>query len=328
MSEEEDEGLTYAETGVDIEASETATAALLSAVGATDDASYAGILNLGELEVGLTTDGVGTKLLVAEAIDRYDTIGIDCMAMNVNDLVAEGLQPVGFVDYLALEEPDDTLTEAIGVGLAEGARQANVALMGGETAILPEVIHGVDLAGAALGIATPGERPPGVAESGDILVGLPSNGVHSNGLTLARHAVTSEYAYTDAFPGDPSMTVGEALLEPTRIYTEPIEVMRRFDVRACAHITGGGLRNLSRMADRRYVIDEPFAVHPIFDLIQTSGGVSDAEMYRTFNMGTGFVMAVDPTDADAVTDAIDEAAIIGTVVDGSGVEVDGLTIDD
>lgn len=326
MTNEEEEGLTYAEAGVDIEASEAATSALLAAVGEDTDESYAGILDLGELEVGLTTDGVGSKLLVAEAIEAYDTVGIDCIAMNVNDLIAEGLRPVGFVDYLALEAPDDRLTAAIGKGLAEGARRADISLMGGETAVLPEVIAGVDLAGAAMGIAKPGERPPGAAMPGDAIVGLPSDGIHSNGLTLARKAVTREHDYQDPFPQDPSQTVGEVLLEPTRIYTEPIEVMRRFDVNACAHITGGGLRNLARMGDHRYEIDDPFPVHPIFDLIQGCGEVSDAEMYRTFNMGLGFAMAVDDADADAVADAVD-GAVIGQVTDGSGVVIDGLELD-
>ncbi len=325
MSDDESEGLTYAEAGVDIEASEEATKALLSAVGETDDEGYAGILDLGELEIGLTTDGVGSKLLVAEALDRFDTIGIDCIAMNVNDLVAEGLRPVGFVDYLALEEPDEELTAAIGVGLAAGAKQADITLMGGETAILPEVIVGVDLAGAALGIAHPGERPPGVAKVGDAIVGMPSAGIHSNGLTLARKAVTSTYEYDDTFSDDPSRTVGETLLEPTRIYTEPIEVMRRFEVHACAHITGGGLRNLSRMADHRYEIDDPLPVQPVFDLIQNGGKVSDIEMYRTFNMGIGFAMAVDATDADQVAELVD-GAVIGSVIEGSGVAIEGLDI--
>ena len=326
MTTEDDEGLTYAEAGVDIEASEAATSALLSAVGEAGDESYAGVLDLGEIQLGLTTDGVGTKILVAEALDSYDTIGIDCIAMNVNDLIAAGLRPVGFVDYLALEEPDETVSADIGAGLAEGAKRANVSLMGGETAILPEVIDGVDLAGAAVGIAQPGERPSGVASAGDTLIGLPSSGIHSNGLTLARTAVTQSHAYTDELPWDTDHSIGEALLTPTRIYTEPIEAMRRFEVNACAHVTGGGLRNLTRMGEFHYEVEDPFEVPEIFDFIQDCGGISDEEMYQTFNMGIGFVMAVSPEDAKAAAEAIG-GQVIGTVKSGSGVTIRDLHLE-
>ncbi len=324
---DEDDGLTYAEAGVDIEASEAATSALLTAVGEHGDESYAGVLDLGEIQLGLTTDGVGSKLLVAEALDSYETIGIDCIAMNVNDLIAEGLRPVGFVDYLALEAPDEDLTAAIGVGLADGADQADISLMGGETAILPDVIDGVDLAGAAMGIAGPGERPPGAARVGDTLVGLPSNGIHSNGLTLARTAVTRSYGYDDPFPDDTDETIGERLLTPTRIYTEVIEVMRRFDVHACAHVTGGGVRNLLRMGDHHYEIDDPLAIPPVFEFVQECGDIADEEMYKTFNMGIGFVLSVEPSDAEATADAVG-GSIIGTVRDGSGVSIRGHHIQD
>ncbi|MFW6448540.1 MAG: phosphoribosylformylglycinamidine cyclo-ligase [Halobacteriota archaeon] len=322
---EDDEGLTYAEAGVDIGASEAATEALIEAVGEAAPGDYAGHLEVDGLRIGLTTDGVGTKLLVAEALDRYDTIGIDCVAMNVNDLVAEGLRPVGFVDYLALEAPDEALTEAIGVGLAEGARRAGVALLGGETAVMPEVIDTLDLAGAAVGVAQAHEHRPGTAAVGDVIVGLPSSGIHSNGLTLARRAIEESYAYDDAFPPDPDRTVGEELLEPTRIYTGATHAIRRFDVSACAHVTGGGFTNLQRMGANRYVIDDPLPVPEVFHVVAEAGGVPEAELYRTFNMGMGFALAVDPGDAVEVADALD-GQIVGSVESGEGVVVGELEV--
>ncbi len=326
MGEDEEEGLTYAEAGVDIAASEAATAALLDAASRDQDDTYAGVLEIDDLHLGLTTDGVGTKILVAEAVGRYDSIGIDCIAMNVNDLVAEGIRPVGFVDYLALEEPDETLTAEIGRGLATGAEMADVSLMGGETAILPEVITGVDLAGAALGVGTPTSRPRGSAVEGDVMVGFASSGIHSNGLTLARRAIEREHDYDDPYPEDPSRTIGEVLLEPTRLYTDLYEVFERFDVHAGAHITGGGLRNLFRMGTFRYVLDDHPSVPSVFDLVQRYGDVSDEEMYGTFNMGLGFVLAVDPEVADEVV-AETEGMVIGRVESGAMVEVAGLELE-
>ncbi|MFP4591649.1 MAG: phosphoribosylformylglycinamidine cyclo-ligase [Halobacteriales archaeon] len=324
---EDEEGLTYAEAGVDIGASEAATEALIEAVGAGVVGDYAGHLEVDGLRVGLTTDGVGTKLLVAEALGRHDTIGIDCVAMNVNDLVAEGLRPVGFVDYLALAAPDEGLTEAIGVGLAEGARRAGVALLGGETAVMPEVIDTLDLAGAAVGVAPSHEHRPGTASVGDVLVGIPASGIHSNGLTLARRAIEGSYAYDEPFPPDPDRTIGEELLEPTRIYTPVVHAIRRFDVSACAHVTGGGFTNLARMGANRYVIDDPLPIPEIFRFVADCGNVAEVELYRTFNMGMGFALAVAPGDAAEVAEALD-GQIVGAVEAGEGIVVEDLEIPD
>ncbi len=325
MSDEDEDGLTYAEAGVDIAASEVATAALIDAAGDEATDAYAGRIDVDGVQLGLTTDGVGTKLLVAKALNQYDTIGIDCIAMNVNDLIAEGLRPVGFVDYLALEAPDEALTEAIGRGLADGAEAAGVALMGGETAVMPEVIDTVDLAGAAVGIAGPDAPTLGEARTGDALVGVPSSGIHSNGLTLARRAVARDHDYDDPFPPDPSRSIGEELLEPTRIYADVVDACARFDVSACAHVTGGGFTNLYRMGAYRYRIDEPLPVPPVFAFVRDCGDVDDLEMYRTFNMGMGFVLAVDAEDADACATALD-GAVVGRVEDGRTVTVDGLAV--
>ncbi|MFT4923657.1 MAG: phosphoribosylformylglycinamidine cyclo-ligase, partial [Haloarculaceae archaeon] len=256
MTDDSEEELTYAEAGVDIDASEAATAAL---VGATDEfeGDYAGLLDIGDQYLALATDGVGTKLLVAEAIDDYSTVGIDCIAMNVNDLVAQGVQPVAFVDYLAVETPDDDTAEAIGEGLQDGASQADIALVGGETAVMPDVIRGLDIAGACAGLAPKGSLFPGEAEPGDALVGWPSSGIHSNGLTLAREAVTREHDYTDPFPPSPDRTIAAELLEPTRIYTDLLSPLQNNDAHAAAHVTGGGWTNLTRMGEYRYEITDP-----------------------------------------------------------------------
>jgi len=310
-SGESDAGLTYAESGVDIEASSAATAALIGAVGEFEG-DYAGVVDIGGRYLALATDGVGTKLLVAEAVDDYSTVGIDCLAMNVNDLVAQGVEPVAFVDYLAVETPDDETAAQLGEGLQRGAERADVALIGGETAVLPEVVTGLDIAGTCAGLAPEGALFPGEAEPGDALVGWVSSGIHSNGLTLAREAVTREHAYTDPFPPAPDRTIAEELLEPTRIYTDLLDPLQANDVRACAHVTGGGWTNLLRMGSYRYEITDPFDAQPVFAFVQEQGDVSDAEMHRTFNMGTGFVAAVDPGRAEALAERTD-GRVIGRV---------------
>ena len=316
--------LTYADAGVDIEASEAATAALIGAVGESDG-DYAGLLDIGDRYLALATDGVGTKLLVAAALSDYSTVGIDCIAMNANDLVAAGVRPVAFVDYLAIDEPDDTFAEQIGQGLSAGAEEADLELVGGETAVMPEVVDGLDLAGTCAGLAAKDAIFPGAAEPGDALVGFQSSGIHSNGLTLARTAVTREHEYTDSCPFGEYDTLGEALLEPTRLYTHLLDPMRANDVRAAAHLTGGGWTNLERLGDHRYVIEDAFDPQPVFEFVQEAGNVADEEMHRTFNMGTGFVCALAPDDAEAL-DERTEGRVIGHVEAGSGVSIRGLDL--
>ena len=322
--EDESEELTYATTGVDIAESEAATAALVGAVGESAG-DYAGLLDIGDRYLGLATDGVGTKLLVAEALADYSTVGIDCIAMNANDLVAAGVRPVAFVDYLAVDEPDERFAEQIGDGLAEGAARAGVELVGGETAVMPEVVKGLDLAGTCAGLAAKDAILPGHADVGDALVGVPSSGIHSNGLTLARTAVTREGDYTDPCPFGDYDTLGEALLEPTRIYTDLLDPMREHGVNAAAHVTGGGWTNLDRLGDHRYAVDDPFDPQPVFDYVQETGNVSDEEMHRTFNMGTGFVAALPPSNAEELAAAVD-GRVVGRVEDGEGVAIRGLEL--
>jgi phosphoribosylformylglycinamidine cyclo-ligase len=330
-SEDGADELTYADAGVDIEESEAATAALVSAVSDIGDTTdYAGLVDLGDQYLALATDGVGTKLLVAEAMNDYATVGIDCMAMNVNDLVAAGVEPAAFVDYLAVDEPSERREAQLGEGLARGAEAAGVALVGGETAVMPEVVKGFDLAGTVAGLATEDDLFPGDAEEGDALVGFPSSGIHSNGLTLAREAAhraagEGESGFDQPFPGDRYETVGEALLEPTRIYAYLLDDLRDRDVHAAAHVTGGGWTNLERMGEFRYEITDPLPAHRVFEFVRDAGNVSSEEMHRTFNMGTGFVVALPEGDAESLADATD-GRIIGEVREGDSVAIRGLEL--
>ena len=324
MADNDGDELTYADAGVDIDASEAATAALVGMVGA-GEGDYAGLLDIGDRYLALATDGVGTKLLVAEALSDYSTVGIDCIAMNVNDLVAAGVRPVAFVDYLAVEQPDETFAEQVGEGLAAGADRADIELVGGETAVMPEVVRGLDLAGTCAGLAGKDAVFDGEAKPGDALVGWRSSGIHSNGLTLAREAVTRSHDYADPAPFEGYETLGEALLEPTRIYTDLLDPMRDHGVHGAAHVTGGGWSNLERLGENRYAVEDPFDAQPVFGFVQSEGNVSDEEMHRTFNMGTGFVAALDPESAESLA-AATGGRVIGRVETGETVAIRGLEL--
>ncbi|MFC7007075.1 phosphoribosylformylglycinamidine cyclo-ligase [Halalkalicoccus salilacus] len=294
------------------------------AAAAESEGEYAGLLDIGDRYLGLATDGVGTKLLVAEALSDYSSIGIDCIAMNANDLVAAGVEPVAFVDYLAVEEPDERFAQQIGEGLSAGAAEAGVELVGGETAVMPEVISGLDLAGTCAGLAPKGDVFEGRAEPGDALVGWASSGIHSNGLTLARKAATREGVRRpvprrrrpDRRRGPPGADAD--LHRSARTDAVP----RRS---GAAHVTGGGWTNLERFGERRYVVDDPFPVQPVFEFVQERGNVSDAEMHRTFNMGTGFVAALSEDAAESLATETG-GRVIGRVKEGEGVEIRGLSL--
>lgn len=312
---------TYAEAGVDIDATDEATAALiakLKGVGRKGDGEpielingFAGLVKLGDNALAICTDGVGTKILLAEEMDSLHTIGIDCVAMNVNDLICVGAEPISFVDYVALSEPDNEIMSKIGEGLAEGCRQANCTLSGGETAVVPELVRGFDIAGTAVGIVSKEKIIDGNKISeGDVLIGLASSGPHSNGYTLIRNI----------YNGDKE--IGRELIEPTKIYVkEIISLLNEVEVSGIAHITGGGLGNIPRMNDNfRYIIDDPLPVQSVFEWLQKTGNIETKEMYRTFNMGMGMVIATKEVDIDRVLGILGEAQVIGRIENGTGVE--------
>jgi phosphoribosylformylglycinamidine cyclo-ligase len=300
----------YARAGVDQNAADDAVAGLVGALAGIKldrpsrqvplPGHYASVIRLDERTgVALSTDGVGTKLLVAEQLGRYDTIGIDCVAMNVNDVVCVGAEPLAMLDYLAVERADPDICAAIGRGLARGAELAGIEIPGGELAQLGDLVRGFDVAGACFGVVSLDAVIDGSAvRPGDAVIGLPSSGLHSNGYTLARRAL-------EAIPLDDDRLgrpLGEVLLEPTEIYVKPVlELLRSgLEVHGLAHITSGGLGNLLRLAaDASYEIDSPLPSQPIFELIRERGGVEEEEMYEVFNMGCGFccVVAGDQEEA-------------------------------
>jgi phosphoribosylformylglycinamidine cyclo-ligase len=322
-------GEAYARAGVSQGAGDAAVEALVAALGGSGEGSrqvlasghYANVVRIDERTgIALTTDGVGTKLLVAEQLERWDTVGIDCVAMNVNDVICVGAEPLAMLDYLAVDRADPEVAAEIGRGLAAGAEQAGVEIVGGELAQLGELIKGLDLAGACFGTVALDSLVTGAAiEPGDAVIGLPSSGLHSNGYTLARSALDG-VPFDDDRLGRP---LGDVLLEPTRIYVKPVlELLRsEVDVRGLAHITSGGLGNLLRLeAEVGYEIEEPLPVPPVFELIRERGSVSDDEMHEVFNMGCGFCCVVAAGDEDAALDLLrghyPEAARIGNAAEG------------
>lgn len=329
------QSMTYAKAGVDTAKQQKAIRALADNIrfarrgdgrplGALTH--FAGLVQLGDQALAICTDGVGTKIEVANRMRTWDTIGIDAIAMNVNDCICVGAEPLAFVDYLAIAEPDARITAQIGKGLNTGAKQANVTLAGGETAILPEIVNGLDLAGTCVGVVDRDRIIDGKAiRPGDAIVGLASSGLHSNGYTLARRILSNGRIPMDApCPGTGGSNWGSVLLEPTRIYVRPVmEALKKLDVGGLANITGGALKNIPRInAKRRYVIDAPMDVPPVFDAIQGLGSVALKEMYQTFNMGLGFCAVVPPEQAEAAvrlfTKHGETAKVIGRVERGHG----------
>jgi len=327
--------LTYSNSGVDIEKENKAIAALARqltykrrGLGAplTDVGHYAGLIDFGEYALALTTDGVGSKVLIANEMGRWNTVGIDCIAMNVNDLLAMGIEPIAFVDYIAISEPDDEIMRQIGEGLAKGAEISRITIVGGETATLPDVINGFDLAGTCLGMVKKdriitGER----IEVGDAIIGLPSTGIHSNGYSLVRRIIKDAgYSYRDPLPYNADVTIGDELLTPTKIYMEILDAVGRLDVHGLAHITGSGLMKLHRITGYGFDITDPLEPQPIFRFLQEKGNVEDLEMYKTFNMGMGFVAVLPESEARKASKLLG-GNIVGKIID-EGIYVRGLEI--
>jgi phosphoribosylformylglycinamidine cyclo-ligase len=335
-------GLTYRDAGVDIKAGEqlverikplaqsTRSEHVLGSLG-----GFAGLCSLpsdiDEPVLVSGTDGVGTKLKLAFELERHDTIGIDLVAMCVNDIITVGARPLFFLDYFATSKLDVDQGEAVVKGIAAGCRQAECALLGGETAELPGFYAAgeYDLAGFAVGVVSRKRIIDGKAvRLGDRVVGLASSGLHSNGFSLARRVLfDGEGPLSLRDPFESGETLGDTLLEPTRIYVKAARIALEHDVHAMCHITGGGLpENLPRVTPEGLgiVIDpSSWTPAPIFASIQKRGSVADAEMRRTFNMGVGFTMVVAPEHAEALVDALnasgERAFVMGEVTDSDGV---------
>ena len=312
----------YKSSGVDIKVEEKSISALVSIIKETLQyrkgmigaaiggiGSFSGFIEFGDYALSLATDGVGSKVLVAQKLKKYDTVGIDVIAMNVNDVICNGAAPIAFVDYIALEKTSEYMLKEIAKGLLEGAKQSDMPIVGGETATLPDIIkgdgEGFDLAGTCLGVVKKDKIISGkdiVPE--DVVIGIASSGVHSNGLTLARKALGEE-DYSE-------------LLIPTRIYVKQIlELIENVKVKGMAHITGSGLLNLKRLKKGMgFELDLP-EPSLIFKKIMGTG-VGIEEMYRTFNMGTGFMVIVSKEEKDKALEILNKyyhSYVIGKVID-------------
>jgi phosphoribosylformylglycinamidine cyclo-ligase len=336
---------TYAAAGVDTHEADRGVDALLGVLRAIDPGRpsltvslpghYASVLRVApNLGIALATDSVGSKVIVAEQARRFDTIGIDCIAMNVNDLICVGAQPLALLDYLAVEQADPEILREIGVGLRIGAEAAGIEIPGGEVCQLPEVIrghpspYGFDLVGSAFGTVALNRIVDGSAcAPGDALIGLPASGVHSNGLTLARKVLLQRAGLS--LRDTPSQlggaSVADALLEPTTIYVRAILALLASEivVHGLAHITGGGLLNLLRLGSGvGYEITTPLPVAPVFGLIAALGEIGSAEMWEVFNMGCGFCAIVAAADADRTVELLRShhpgSAVIGRLTDHDG----------
>ncbi|OKZ02883.1 MAG: phosphoribosylformylglycinamidine cyclo-ligase [Bacteroides sp. CAG:1060_57_27] len=280
------------------------------------------------------TDGVGTKLKIAFAMDRHDTVGIDAVAMCVNDVLAQGAEPLFFLDYVAVGHNDPARVEAIVSGVAEGCRQAGCALVGGETAEMPGMYEGgeYDIAGFTTGVVEKSRLIDGSkVRAGDVLVGIASSGVHSNGFSLVRKIVSdSGHSYTDSIDALGGKVLGDVLLTPTRIYVRQVlEVIRNCDVHGVAHITGGGFdENIPRVlhdGQGLEIHEGSWEILPVFRLLEQWGGIPHREMFNIFNMGIGMVLVLDATEADKAVGILEsageKASVIGRVTDVPGVNI-------
>jgi len=278
---------------------------------------FANVIDIGnKMGLAISTDGVGTKAIIAQKMDKYDTIGIDCIAMNVNDIICVGAEPISMLNYLAIEEPDPQFLEEIAKGLYKGAEIARITIPGGELAQIKEMLaserdnRGFDIVGMAIGFVQTDKINIGqdICE-GDVIIGLKSSGIHSNGLSLARNVFFKKMNFKiDKYLDDLKRTIGEELLEPTHIYVPEImemvnkpEACSTIRLKALINITGNGFLNLLRVEPPvSYIIDYLPPPHPVFTLIQELGHISDEEMYKVFNMGIGFCVIVPADETERV----------------------------
>lgn len=340
----------YEQAGVNIEAGYEAVKRMKSHVERTARkgilgtfGGFGGMFDLSELNLKEPvlisgTDGVGTKLKLAFMVDKHDTIGVDCVAMCVNDIVAQGAEPLYFLDYVALGKAEPAKIEQIVKGVADGCVQAGAALIGGETAEMPGLYEEdeYDLAGFAVGATEKANIVTGEnITEGDVLVGLASSGVHSNGYSLVRKIVFADngYAVDTVVEGYEDLgPIGEALLVPTKIYAKPVlAILKEVNVHGMAHVTGGGFyENLPRMMPEGLATEIDLGTWPvlrIFEFLKEKGQLADQDLYNVFNMGIGYVLSVSADEADkvvAIAEANGEKAYkIGRVVKGEGVLFNG-----
>ena len=332
----------YKKAGVDIEAGyksvelmkehvkKTMRPEVLGGLGGFAGAfDLSGIKNMEEPVLLSGTDGCGTKVKLAFVMDKHDTIGIDAVAMCVNDIACSGGEPLFFLDYIACGKNYPEKIASIVSGVAEGCLQSECALVGGETAehpgLMPE--NDYDLAGFAVGVVDKKDIIDGsTIKSGDTLIGIASSGVHSNGFSLVRKVFEMTKESLDTYYDELGKTLGEALIEPTRIYVKALKNVKNAGVRikGCSHITGGGFfENVPRMLPenvRAVIKKDSYQVPALFDLIQKNGNIEEHMMYNTFNMGLGMVIAVNPKDVDATMKAIEDAGdkcyVVGNIVEG------------
>ena len=338
--------ISYEKAGVNLEAGYEVVRRIKQHVASTarsgsmgNIGSFGGMFDLSSLGVKEPilvsgTDGVGTKLKIAFAMDKHDTIGIDAVAMCVNDVLAQGAEPLIFLDYVAIGHNIPEKVEAIVAGVAEGCRQAGCAVVGGETAEMPGMSSDgeYDIAGYTTGVVEKSRLIDGSkVKTGDVLVGIASTGVHSNGFSLVRKIVADAGLPLDLkveeFGG---RTLGETLLTPTRIYVKQVlDVIRNCDVHGVAHITGGGFdENIPRILHKGQGIEieeGSWEILPVFRMLEKWGGVPHREMFNIFNMGIGMVLAVDESEAQKAIDILashgEKASVIGKIVDGEGVRI-------
>ena len=295
---------------------------------------YAGIVEIpGGKLLATHTDGVGTKVVIANMMKKYDTIGIDCIAMNVNDIICIGATPISFVDYIAVNKNDQKILKQIVKGLVTGAKKSAVPIVGGETAIMPDVIEGkgfaFDLAGMVVGLLDKKDMILGnKIKAGDVIIGASSSGIHSNGYSLARKALLTKYSVKDKVKG--IGVIGEALLKPTQIYTNPVlEIIKKCEIKGLAHITGGSFTKLLRLKKIGYEIDSLPKTPPIMGLIEEQG-VKSEEMYKTFNMGVGFCVIASKNQATRIKSIFKKHKIssqeIGQISSRKGVFVNSTKI--
>jgi len=295
--------ITYKKAGVDISEIKKSQRAIGKLIESTHNLQkmakmkhgfghYAGIVEIpGGKLLATHTDGVGTKVIISNMLKRYDTIGIDCIAMNVNDIICIGATPISFVDYIAANKNDQKIFKQIVSGLVKGAKKSSMPIVGGETAIMSDLISGkgfgFDLAGMVVGMLTKKEMVLGdKIKTNDIIIGIQSSGLHSNGYSLARKALLSKYSVKDNIKGVGNL--GNALLRPTEIYVKPVlETLKKCKINGLAHITGGAFTKLLRLKQIGYHLDNMPKTPALMQLIKDTG-VKNEEMYKTFNMGIGF----------------------------------------